>query len=63
MTTGALLWIVCIFAVMAWVLFMAAVRMMIDEIRLLRADHEAIRSIIGKWVFELKRMNSNEMDK
>ena len=62
MTVEASLWVVCIFAVIAWVLFMAAVRMMIDEIRLLRADHEAIRSIIGKWVFELKRMNSNGMD-
>lgn len=62
MTTEALLLIVCIFAVIAWVLFMAAVKLIVDEIRLLRADHAAIKSIIGKWVFELKRMNSNEMD-
>lgn len=63
MTVEALLWVVCIFAVIAWVLFMAAVKLIFNEIMLLRADHEAIRSIIGKWVFELKRMNSNEMDK
>lgn len=63
MTTGIVLWIVILLAVIAWVFFMAGVKLMLEEIRLLRADHTAIKSVIEKWIFELKRVEKHDMDK
>lgn len=55
MTTSVLLWVICILAANAWILFMVVAKIMLTEIRLLRADHAAIKSVIEKWLFELKR--------
>lgn len=53
--------IVCVVELIAFVIFMMAVKIIVDDIQWLRNDHEEIKLLIRKWL-HFQRMNGNGMD-